>query len=383
LRVKTISSWLTVQSWETQNRRKAVLGFPAHAKFDDCVLKMYNVYMKQIKNNFSFGVLLLVLFTVFGVLLLQGAVINAATGSNQYTLKIGETIKITEYRSAEITLKDLQGISTLSYPTQVRNIATILIHISGGCPSNVSTSNAPCLGMPDFQGEYKVSEGQTVVVLGLKIKVVLIDERNQTIKIEVIVSSAEPAPTVSPTLPPCPTTQGVMQPGTASRPCPVTPTPTPTCLPRPACLDATPRCLLAEPAGGWCQSPTPIPIPIGGVVGGGVIGICPLGSSNCSVCSGNQCYPKVIGGGTAGGIGVSGGKPAQTEPVKLTLSTNETISEVGRTEASGNDSVYQVKTTKKARLLFLLPIKMGVTYSVNSKTGQTVKNQPWWDFLVW
>jgi len=29
-------------------------------------------------------------------------------------------------------------------------------------------------------------------------------------------------------------------------------TPTPTCIPRPACLDATPRCLMPEPANGWC-----------------------------------------------------------------------------------------------------------------------------------
>ncbi len=28
---------------------------------------------------------------------------------------------------------------------------------------------------------------------------------------------------------------------------------TPTCMTRPACLDATPRCLIAEPASGWCQ----------------------------------------------------------------------------------------------------------------------------------
>ena len=28
--------------------------------------------------------------------------------------------------------------------------------------------------------------------------------------------------------------------------------PTPTCMKRPACLDATPRCLIAEPAKGWC-----------------------------------------------------------------------------------------------------------------------------------
>lgn len=29
-------------------------------------------------------------------------------------------------------------------------------------------------------------------------------------------------------------------------------TPTPTCMSRPACLDATPRCMIAEPASGWC-----------------------------------------------------------------------------------------------------------------------------------
>lgn len=33
------------------------------------------------------------------------------------------------------------------------------------------------------------------------------------------------------------------------------PTPTPTCQPRPACLDSNPRCLPPEPAGGWCPAP--------------------------------------------------------------------------------------------------------------------------------
>lgn len=31
-------------------------------------------------------------------------------------------------------------------------------------------------------------------------------------------------------------------------------TPTPTCTPRPACLDATPKCMIPEPASGWCTS---------------------------------------------------------------------------------------------------------------------------------
>lgn len=35
-------------------------------------------------------------------------------------------------------------------------------------------------------------------------------------------------------------------------------TPTPTCIPRPLCLDSNPRCLLAEPIGGWCPRLTPI-----------------------------------------------------------------------------------------------------------------------------
>lgn len=30
------------------------------------------------------------------------------------------------------------------------------------------------------------------------------------------------------------------------------PQPSVSCLPRPACLDATPRCMIAEPASGWC-----------------------------------------------------------------------------------------------------------------------------------
>jgi hypothetical protein len=37
------------------------------------------------------------------------------------------------------------------------------------------------------------------------------------------------------------------------------PRPTPTCMQRPACLDAIPSCKLAEPAGGWCPTPTTPP----------------------------------------------------------------------------------------------------------------------------
>jgi hypothetical protein len=41
------------------------------------------------------------------------------------------------------------------------------------------------------------------------------------------------------------------------------PTPGPTCLPRPACLDSVPPCMIPEPVDGWCPvlSPTPVVTP--------------------------------------------------------------------------------------------------------------------------
>lgn len=41
----------------------------------------------------------------------------------------------------------------------------------------------------------------------------------------------------------------------------VSPVPRLTCIPRPACLDATPRCMIAEPAEGWCPSLSGSPEP--------------------------------------------------------------------------------------------------------------------------
>lgn len=41
--------------------------------------------------------------------------------------------------------------------------------------------------------------------------------------------------------------------------CGVTPSPKPTCTPRPACLDAEPACQLAVPRGGWCPTSSPKP----------------------------------------------------------------------------------------------------------------------------
>ncbi len=52
--------------------------------------------------------------------------------------------------------------------------------------------------------------------------------------------------------------------------------PIPSCYPRPACLDSVPRCLIPEPADGWC-APTPTPISCGGFVQNPTV--CPTGYS--------------------------------------------------------------------------------------------------------
>jgi len=68
----------------------------------------------------------------------------------------------------------------------------------------------------------------------------------------------QPTITPVPTPPVCPLWERICKPANICQsywvPCdPVlTPTPSPTCQPRPACLDATPVCLIPEPAGGWC-----------------------------------------------------------------------------------------------------------------------------------
>ncbi len=63
-----------------------------------------------------------------------------------------------------------------------------------------------------------------------------------------------PTPTYTP-VPPTPTALPTQTPTPA-------PTAVPTCTPRPACLDAQPRCLLPEPAGGFCPTTaTVIPTP--------------------------------------------------------------------------------------------------------------------------
>lgn len=63
-------------------------------------------------------------------------------------------------------------------------------------------------------------------------------------KIEVVNISPTPRATPLPTTPP----------STAP---PVSPIPSASCLPRPSCLDSRPRCMIPEPADGWCPTSSP------------------------------------------------------------------------------------------------------------------------------
>lgn len=66
-------------------------------------------------------------------------------------------------------------------------------------------------------------------------------------------------PSVLPSGTPLPTVSGVPLPSDfcrlTGRPEPCPSVPTQSCLPRPKCLDSIPRCLIAEPAEGWCPVP--------------------------------------------------------------------------------------------------------------------------------
>lgn len=284
----------------------------------------------------------LIFTVILGMLMFYASITEAAVVQyREYTLRVGETFGIEDYLDVEITLKSLQAVSTLSYPSQERKLATIAVYSAGGCnPNNPNVSDEPvplsfptdqpgagtprCVGRPVFENEYNVSEGQTIMALGLKIQVVSIAD--ESVKIQVFVPGNE------------------------------------------------------EPSPAPESSPMGPKLFIGGVTGGGSVTICPAGGSDCTVCSGVECSPRTI---EARESGVVERRPPAGEPRALILSDNEEVQEVSRVEVTDNSAVYQIKTEREARLFFLIPVKMKIKYSVNSDTGEVVGvNRPWWNFLA-
>lgn len=291
------------------------------------------------------------------------------------TLKVAEKATVTNYQNIQIELTNIGSINTMSYPIQTKKNVQVRVTMAGGCGPN---ADPRCLGGPSYENTFTITEGRSAVALALNIKVVSISSDNA--KFSISVGGTEEVP--------------------------------PPCILRPACLDATPRCLMAEPAGGWCEHNVECvgsncgttvggsgPVGFSGsgssVVSGGII-ICPNGvtGKNCSFCSEGGCSaqgtspenkqgkPGRIEGVPPAGIpGVGGGiSPTFALPQGQELISVEKIKSKVSTSTPTH---YEVKTKKKSRLFYILPVSAEVTYSVNSKTGVgTVTNRPWWDFLV-
>jgi hypothetical protein len=110
------------------------------------------------------------------------------------------------------------------------------------------------------------------------------DSAHYNVCVKTVSASPTPKPTSTPSPSHSPTPSPTLVPSPTATPVPTaTLTPTPTCTPRPACLDAVPRCLIPEPATGWCPttptlSPTSCPVPAS------VTNV----RISCPICSGQQ-----------------------------------------------------------------------------------------------
>jgi len=57
-----------------------------------------------------------------------------------------------------------------------------------------------------------------------------------------------------------------------------------------------------------------------------------------------------------------------------------------RNEFTGETTkpVYTIKGTKKANILFIIPVTLDITTKVNGDNGSVMSvDKPWWSFLAW
>ena len=324
----------------------------------------------------------LVFLSVLGLLLSNVAITNAVSYTSfapaTFTLNIGESFVVKDIINTTITLMSINSAQTQSYPTQEIKTVSIKVANEGGCGAG---ADPRCLGMPAFESTYNLKVGASIEVLALKITLNSLGSgsNNATFSVAKRDDVVPPPPVV--------------------------------CSPRPACLDANPRCLLPEPIGGWCSNP-PAPgdpstgggTTVGGggsagggtIVGGGagvispggVIIICPNGVSgkDCSTCSDGSCKPGVLPPPTK----ETNGTGSVTNPIKplppiWTLPQGQDMVSVEEVKADEETPAYfEVKTERKAKLFFIFPVSSEITYSIDSVTGSSrVTSRPWWNFLAW
>jgi len=324
----------------------------------------------------------LVFLSVLGLLLSNVAITNAVSYTSfapaTFTLNIGESFVVKDIINTTITLMSINSAQTQSYPTQEIKTVSIKVANEGGCGAG---ADPRCLGMPAFESTYNLKVGASIEVLALKITLNSLGSgsNNATFSVAKRDDVVPPPPVV--------------------------------CSPRPACLDANPRCLLPEPVGGWCSNP-PAPgdpstgggTTVGGggsagggtIVGGGagvispggVVIICPNGVSgkDCSTCSDGSCKPGVLPPPTK----ETNGTGSVTNPIKplppiWTLPQGQDMVSVEEVKADEETPAYfEVKTERKAKLFFIFPVSSEITYSIDSVTGSSrVTSRPWWNFLAW
>ena len=312
----------------------------------------------------------LVFLSVLGLLLSNVAITNAVSYTSfapaTFTLNIGESFVVKDIINTTITLMSINSAQTQSYPTQEIKTVSIKVANEGGCGAG---ADPRCLGMPAFESTYNLKVGASIEVLALKITLNSLGSGSNNATFSVAKRDD------------------------------VVPPPPALCSPRPACLDANPRCLLPEPVGGWCSNP-PAPgdpstgggTTVGGGAGvispGGVIIICPNGVSgkDCSTCSDSSCKPGVLPPPTK----ETNGTGSVTNPIKplppiWTLPQGQDMVSVEEVKADEETPAYfEVKTERKAKLFFIFPVSSEITYSIDSVTGSSrVTSRPWWNFLAW
>lgn len=321
--------------------------------------------------------------TVFSLLLVGSSLALADSfvkSSSTFTLKVGEKATVTDYQSMQIELVNIGSINTLSYPPQTKDNVQIKVATPGGCGPN---ADPRCLGGPAYDNTFTVSEGSSVTALALTIKVMSIASGSATFYTNIGSTVTPPTPPPSNCIarPAClDATPKCLMAEPADGWCPKT-VPPPACQSRPACLDATPKCLIAEPVGGWCASGSVTTNGTAGTVvgGSGSIIICPNGmtGSDCSVCSDGQCVPDT-------GSNNSVVNRVLDAPV-FNLQKGESVVSTEKIEGSGDVSAtFEVKTKQRKWLFFIIPLSAETTYSVDAGTGASVViDSPWWSFLAW
>lgn len=88
---------------------------------------------------------------------------------DKYTLNVGQEVTLSSYNGTTLSLKSIEVSDAQSeiYPPQTRYLATLNVHIDGGCGTN---ADPRCLGMPAFDQDFTIYQGQTITAFGMKLQ---------------------------------------------------------------------------------------------------------------------------------------------------------------------------------------------------------------------